>query len=661
MTTRRGLQKQHNALGWQRRSSNSRLLPFCGVDGEGGNFGLLPIQNHEYVLLRAGEFSIERSGDEGGLTVWECLEFLANLPKDRIYVSYFFDYDVTMMLRRMPEERLRRLFNREERAVPGKLGSSFPVDFGPYSMDYLPGKEFRVRRRPRQKGEKQPWTVISDTGAFFQTSFVSALRKWFADEPDVQPVIEKIAEGKEQRNDFGAVTEYERQYNQLEIAMLERLMSKFRELCYRLDMRPQKWQGPGNLVASVYRREGIPRNTDLTIFTELPDFREFANSAYYGGRFECGWFGDVKGKVYQYDINSAYANTYGSLPCLLHGRWKSVPRGSVGTPGSIRVLDVSFQHPHKLVLGTLPIRSRNGTILFPLSGRGRYWNPELDFAISAGVRLESFGGWEYERRCECRYFDFIPEYYYERLRLGKDVVGQPIKIMLASAYGKLAQSVGAAPYANPVWSGLIVSTVRAQLIEAALSGGRGEDVLMLATDGIFTREPRDIPVGKRLGQWELTEHDGMFIVQSGVYFLPGTDKTKMTKTRGIPQSRLIAQEEEFRQAWSRILLGESWDSVSVQVRLRSFIGLRLALARNRADTAGQWVSVNKRVAFDWSTKRVNPHIDGTAVRTEPIPGSPTLVSEHYSRTIGGLSLALFDERALHRLQFQDQPDWADVL
>jgi hypothetical protein len=657
MTTRKEMAQKHN-----RKKRGKRALAakdFCGVDGEGGNFGLLPILNHKYVLLRAGEFAIE---NPDGLTAMECLAFLADLPKDRIYVSYFFDYDVTMMLRSLPEERLNRLLHRELRSVPDKPARVFPLDFGTFQLDYLPGKEFRVRRMLNKK-EGLPWTVISDTGTFFQTSFVNALRKWFADEPELQPVIDKIAEGKQQRNDFGEVTEYEREYNRLEIAMLERLMDKFRTLCYRLDMRPQRWQGPGNLVASVYRREGIPRNIDVSVFREQPEFREFANSAYYGGRFECGWFGEIDGPVYQYDINSAYANTYGNLPCLLHGTWRRLREGDGGSPGSVRVLDTTFDHVgNRWSLGTLPIRTRNGTIVFPLRGRGRYWSPEIDTAISHGVALTYHGGWQYESHCDCTYFDFIPEYYYERLRLGKDLVGQPIKIMLASAYGKLAQSVGAAPYANPVWSGLIVSTVRSQLVSAALLDGSGDDVYMLATDGIFTGKPRAIDVGERLGQWDCTTHSGMFIVQSGVYFLPETSersKEKSTKTRGIPQSRLIAQEDDFRQAWSAILMGASPDSVPVTVQLRSFIGMRLALARNRIDTAGEWVSVRKNVVFDWSTKRVSPRRVGNAMQTSPMGGSPTLVSEQYSRTIGGFNL--MDPREMHRLQFSDQPDWADTL
>lgn len=632
----------------KRDRHRSRTTPrrFCGVDGEGGDIN----DSHEYLLLRAGEFALETGKPLGWV---ECLQFLADLPTDRIWVSYFFDYDVTMMLRSAPEERVRRLLDTDCRRIPGKPCSSFPVDIGKFQVDYMPHKEFRVRqwKGPGPK-DYSNWVIIHDTGTFFQSSFVSALTKWFADEPELKPVIDQIAEGKAQRNDFGQVTEYEREYNILEIRMLERLMSKFRDLCDELELRPLKWQGPGNLVSSVFRREKLPRNNQIELFDTQPELIRQANAAYYGGRFEVSTFGDIKGPIYQYDINSAYANTYRNLPCLLHGKWTRLRPGSLGERGQIRVLDVTFRHDSQFHWGTLPIRTAKGTLIFPRTGRGFYWSPELDIATKYGVSLESHGGWRYRQTCDCRYFGFVDDMYAARARIGKDVRGLPLKIVLASTYGKLAQSVGCAPYSNPIWAGLIVSTVRGQLTDAALRECYGRDVLMLATDGVFSRTPIQLPIGERLGEWDFKEHSSIFIVQSGVYFLPGEDRTKMTKTRGVPQSKVIASEESFRQAWSEYLADGSLNPVTVN--LRNFIGLRLAIARNAYGTAGQWLEQTKSINFDWTSKRAKPSRVGSAVTTDMIPGSPNLQSVPYDRVIGGI-------RARERLEYADTPDWGDTL
>jgi hypothetical protein len=614
--------------------------PFVGVDGEGGNFDT----GHEYMLLRAGNHALETGKP---LTWQDCLPFLADLPKDVTYVAYFFDYDVTMILRGLPPERLTRLLDIDCRRIPKKPCSSFPIDYADFQIDYLPGKEFRVRR------VGQPWTIISDVGSFFQCSFVKALAQWFP-EPKYAPVIAQIAAGKEQRHDFGGVTEDERQYNKLEIAMLEEMMERFRDVCDELDIRPQRWQGPGNLVSAVFKREGLPRNKDIPLWESYPDVARFANDAYYGGRFEASTFGHTDGPVYQYDINSAYATTYRRLPCLVHGTWQRI----TSLPdGGLYLADVSFSHSHGFHWCTLPIRTDNGTLIWPRKGRGIYWSTELEVARKYGVELKSYGGWQYVRNCECVPLEFAEQAYHERRRLGKDGKGMVLKIFLASAYGKLAQSVGCAPYSNPVWAGLIVSTVRAQLIDAALRVDNGAHVLMLATDGLFTtsRIP-GLQLGKALGEWgddddnpgEVPVHKEIFIVQSGVYFLG----SKAPKTRGIPQARVVAEEDQFRRLWNEYIEGGELRGVSIS--LTSFVGLRLALARNKPALAGQWIDNTKDVSFDWTSKRIRPKRVGHSIVTMPPEGSPTLTSMPYSRVIGGMN-------AKQALDLADQPDWGDQL
>lgn len=615
--------------------------PFVGVDGEGGNFDT----GHEYMLLRAGNYVVE-TGEP--LSWKDCLPFLADLPKDVIYVSYFFDYDTTMALRGLPPERLARLLDIDCRRIPQKPCSSWPIDFAGYQIDYLPGKELRVRR----KGPKQRWTIINDVGSFFQCSFVKALTQWFPEE-QYAPIIAKIAEGKAERNEFGAVTEHEREYNKLEIRMLELLMERFRDVCDELDIRPNRWQGPGCLVSAVFKREALPRNRDIPLFEEFPSVARMANDAYYGGRFEVSTFGHIEGPVYQYDINSAYATTYRGLPCLLHGTWTRI--GRLPDTG-LYIADVQFSHGPDFQWCTLPIRTENGTLVWPREGRGIYWSTELDIARKYGVELTCHGGWQYEQHCECKTFDFVEEAYHERRRLGKDGKGMVLKLFLASTYGKLAQSVGCAPYSNPVWAGLIVSTVRALLVDAALSVRLGADVLMLATDGLFTTTPiPGLQLGTGLGQWGVDDetgdvpvHDSIFLVQSGVYFLPG----KSPKTRGIPQARVTEHADDFRRVWDAYMDGG--ELASVDVSLQSFIGLRLALARNKPHIAGQWADVTKSVSFDWHSKRASPQRSGHAVVTKPLQGSPSMTSMPYSRLIGGLN-------AKTQLELADQPDWGDQL
>jgi hypothetical protein len=622
--------------------------PFCGVDGEGGEIN----GRHEYLLLRAGEHVLETGKP---LTTGDCFHFLAGLPKGRVYVAFFFNYDVTMMLRGLPPERLKRILHPELRRKT-LCSQAYPVDIGAYQVDYIPHKEFRVRKRG------QPWTIIHDTGSFFQEAFAKlkedgtvtgALDKWLGDEPDLTDTIYNIALGKAQRDSFTAMTDYERVYNEREVILLARMMEKYRDMCDRLNLHPAKWQGPGHLVTAFFRRERFPKKKDLLVFQDV-EFYDFIRMAFYGGRFEDCIYGDIPGPIYQYDKNSAYASIYDDLPCMIHTKWTKT---SVLPADGIYVADVEFHHPPGYRVNTLPIRTDKGTLIFPRTGRGVYWCYEIEAARQVGCEIRLAGlCYRAVQQCDCSLFDIVHELYAERRRLGSSTQGRPLKLLLATIYGKFAQSVGCAPYANPVYAGMITSSCRAELATASLQDGRnGDDVIMLATDGIFTREPRDLPLSERIGDWDLKVHDAMLSIQSGVYFLPPKDGEDKLRTRGINASKLAEYEIDFRSVWARWIDNPDYRyPPEVCIPLHMFTGIRLAVARNKPETAGDWVDVAKRIKFDWESKRRPLKISDGMLLTIPTEGSRALRSIPYNPHS-------HMERSLERAVFDDQPEWGDEL
>lgn len=592
---------------------------FVGADGEGGNVE----GSHEYLLLRVGNHVLET----GKPLLWqECLAFLADLPRDGVcYVGYFFDYDVTMMLRGVREERVRRLLDRDCRTFNGV---TYPVDIEQFQVEYLPRKEFKVRR----KGHGTRWTIINDVGSFFQCAFVKALELW-----EIGTVEERaaIAEGKEARSDFGAVTQQERDYNALEIDLLQKLMTAFRKVCQNVGYVPSKWQGPGCMASVMLRRHGIPPRRRLYV-TTVERLMENANAAYYGGRFETTTVGPVDGPIYQYDINSAYPAAIRELPCLEHGEWAL---GRKVTDG-LYLAHGRFTATADVWLYGFPVRRPDGSIYFPGTGNGWYWSHEIRSAQHQSFEADEV--WSYVRRCECVPFAFVNGLYRQRVELGKTARGRVLKLGLNSLYGKMAQSIGAASYANPIWAGLITSRTRALLLDAICDsvshgvGFCGRDVLMLATDGIFTTTPRGrLPLGAGLGEWEVSEHEEIFLVQPGLYLTGDAPP----KTRGLPRRIVVEKAAEFADAHSN-------GRRSVTVPVRNFIGLRQALHRNAFGLAGQWQTLTKEVTFDVSSKRdpetFAPYAGGTEVESVP-----------YAKAIGAWRDA--------RIELADQPDWADGL
>lgn len=620
------------ATGWQDKRGNRHRksidYPFVGIDGEGGEIA----GRHRYLMIRSGEQTLMH-WDRSPLHTREILEWLCTLERrDVINVGFFFDYDVTQILADLAttehgQRKLYRLMHRELRKsiYEDKRTYYWPVDWGGYEFDYLPRKEFKVRR----KGEKR-FFVINDVGSFFQMSFLNTLKAWkIGTEVD----YETIAEGKSGRINFGELTDETIKYNGREIVLLEELMTEFRQATIAANMVPAKWQGPGQIATSIFKKEGMIKGEQLR--QSLPsELLGAANAAYFGGRFETTAIGNIPGPVYQHDINSAYPYAETLLPCLVHGRWDHtdgpvLPRGLCLARGS-------FTATEDVNLYGLPHRSPDGSISWPGSaGDGWYWSHEIRASIHQ--RFDVSEAWVYSKNCDCQPFAWVPPKYEERAKLGKESKGIAIKLGLNSTYGKTCQSIGTPQYANPIYASLITSLTRTQLYSKCLRFGLNS-VVMLATDGIFTTSEVDkdhsprIDMGtytlKPLGDWEVkTYEEGIFIIQPGLYLLPGGEKPK---TRGVPQNKVLEHIDDFHQAYSDIermlriapaaARGIGYHPTAfyryhVKIPLRTLINIKLAVHTKHWGDMGQWVSVKqtsksglkeregKRISFDWRSKR----------------------------------------------------------
>lgn len=597
------------------------MLPFVGVDGEGGDFATDSGTDHRYTMLRAGDEYVTDN------FLW----FLATRPKKRLYVSYFFDYDVTMMCRDLPEEIVRGLV------------TSQPVRYRRFEMSYRPRKEFSVRAF----GVPSPHngqTIINDVGTFFQSSFVTALSRWNVGTDEERKMI---ADGKERRAAFGTLDDDTIRYNELECKLLVELMEKFRRVCVTIGYMPRRWQGPGQLAKAMLAAHNVPRTKDLPEI-RLAGVWEAAQAAYYGGRFETSAVGPVcpRGGVDGWDINSAYPAAIATLPCLQHLEWRTSKRAEL-TVKDTGIYRVNYTHPAGRYWHGFPHRTKEGRILYPRTGSGWYWGVEILAAQKLGARIEVLNGFEYVAGCDHRLFDFVHRLFSVRKAVGKSEAGIALKLALNSLYGVFAQSVGDPPYANPIYAGLITAKTRATLMEAVSHDP--QSVFMLATDGIYAAPGLPLTPSKELGGWDYKHYpDGMHIVMPGIYF---ANDGAVTRTRGIPGRVVEKYRSEITDAYHR----NPDDGITVP--LRQFISLRLAVARNNLSTAGQWLETEKNIRYDWTTKRqAGVHSVLGIDRTIPYTDAPEPESTPYDRFIGG-NLA----REMDRLEFLDVPDWGDTL
>lgn len=672
------------------RGVSKRLAsPFVGVDGEGGDTDQ---GYHAYWLLRVGPNRLVPHPGKIRLSSQDCLSFLCDQPRDKTYVVYFGDYDVTKWLEDLPFETLKRLMDRSKRMYgTGPRKILYPQDWREFEIEYLPRKEFKVRRI----GEKD-WFVMNDVGSFFQTSFVEAIKLWKVGTEEEQAMIaaEKARRGAFQFSDLATVDEY----NALEIRCLQDLMGKFRDACVQAGIVPTKWQGPGLLAEALFRKHNVALSKDVPLLTDVrwKPLLEFARNAFYGGRPEIMAVGPCDRPVYQFDINSAYPYAMKFVPCLEHGVWTyaQAPTGfaeplctddsrseyavdAVESGSAVLTLVYGSFTPLPTDSGRaplwygLPFRTATGTITYPASGKGWYWSFEVGESRHQKFNVEE--SWTYQRRCSCTPLAFVEDVYEERKRLGKDGPGIILKLALNSMYGKRVQSIGSPKYADPIIGSFITAFCRA-MIQRTIHGSTkcrtwcGSDVLMIATDSLCTTNRRpDLIESTTLGGWSKETHgEGMFIVQPGLYF---GSSGKRAKTRGVPLAVITEKEQEFRDGFAAMVRDMDLSLGDVRVPQKLFAGIRYAIHRRNVKLLGQWLEFvekksqakGKVVRFDWSSKRaelpvLSPNSDHNYLITFPPQGDPDAVTLPYSKDIGGLT-----NRDEARIAFMDQPDWVQPL
>ncbi len=562
--------KTYRSANRERATMQVRRKPFVGVDGEGG----LVNGRHEYLLLRVGEHLLYRNSEP--LRSRHILRWLTSLPSDGIHVGFGFDYDVTMILRDWPEEKLRALFDRESRKTEDGKGY-VPVGHDGFLVEYLPRKHFRVSRFV--KNEERRWFTVHDTIGFYQSSFVQALEAWNIGTVEERDAIRAM---KAKRSEFTEATEDEIEYNRRECVMLAELLEALRDATRDVGYTIANYEGAGCLAQAMLTKHEAPRRADLPA-----ELHSAARAGYYGGRFEISRIGFVE-PVHEYDLASAYPWAMSELPCLEHGRWIHEPTNNA----EAQILRVSFTTSRPW--GPFPYRDPDGVILYPWSGRGWYWASEVLEALAAGDAVVIEDAWSFVSDCDHRPFSWIPDIYAERQRLGKGSKGKILKLGMNSLYGKMAQSVGQPRFANAVYAGMITARVRAVMSEVCAK--YGDDVVMIATDGIYlTREMeserRIVQPGEKspLGAWEHQPFDDLFLVKPGIYF---TNDGAKVKTRGVPRLALDNVRPELIAAWERDGMNGS-----VSIERTMFMGARLAVQQRNPEGLGQWFPKTIRLDY----------------------------------------------------------------
>lgn len=577
---------------------------FLGIDGEG--VGRRP---HIYTFLggadRDGTVYLRASYP----TTSEALKALLDIPRKFTVVSYSFHYDLTKILVDLPDESLYKLFRPDTRQR-WHFGSrrliTDPVTWKGFALDWCAGRFTVKGLRSKRK------TVVWDIFKFFAMAFVKTLKLWKSAPPEV---IERIEGMKNQRADFDKLTPAEvNAYCLDECKFLAETAHRLYDAHCEAGLKLKGFYGAGSTSAALLTKLDVKDHRN----DGPEEMRHALASAFFGGRFEISRRGTVKGKVYNYDISSAYPYQCTRLPCLACGTWKQTRSERVALKARAAVVhcevDISPTEPW----APLPFRTGQGEIAFPHACRTHVWQSEFAAAkrlFGKGVHFRS--AWYLSGPCVCgRPYPLaeIAKVYRERVKLGKEGKGIVLKLGSNGAYGKLAQSIGTPMFQSWVWAGMITGGCRAQMLDMIRLAKDRRSILQIATDGIQTTErltpPKPWDTGtydleKPLGGWEEKVYNGMVLLRPGVYFPVNPTKEQLDdiRARGLGKRIMAEHCQEAQEALEKGLEGIQFPSVNRFVGAMSGIYKTPSGEYLRSNDYGEWVDREIKLSFSPLPKR----------------------------------------------------------
>ena len=575
----------------KRRTVEYMSRPFIAWDGEGVT---RDDGSHDFILFAGSDGTLLKSLD--ALPTVDLLDALlasaVNTPRG-IHVLFGGGYDFNMILADLPKEHIDLLYH-------GKV-----VRWNGYKLQWRPGKLLWIARG---KVSLTLWDVIS----FFQCSFVNACAGYIgADFPDRTMIEEnKLLRSTFTVDDLNDMIVY----NQAELRNLVTLMVTLRAILETVNLRPQRWDGPGAIATALLRREDVKRHR-----SNVPnEVSRASRHAYAGGRFEVLRYGHVNAEAYEIDINSAYPSAFRHLPSLSLGQWNYHTGDPGPLPFALYHVIYTGHKRNQPYPGPLWMRHKNGAITYPLNTRNWYWSPEVEVAREYvklhGGKLTITEAWAFtEDDPTVRPFGFITELFEQRRQLKAEgnAAHVGIKLALNSLYGKSCQQVGWSTdpktgairiptYHQLEWAGYATSHCRATMLRAVLY--HLPDVIAFETDAVFTSTSLPVQYGTGIGEFESTTFSSLTYIQSGLYFgdkvvEPGASCI-IAKTRGVNRGEL--QRDTVVAALSAPL---GKDQV-VTASLTRFTGAGLALAQDW-DKWRRWITISKVIQLDPQGKRAH--------------------------------------------------------
>jgi len=243
---------------------------------------------------------------------------------------------------------------------------------------------------------------------------------------------------------------------------------------------------------------------------------KFLSMARYGGRTEIFYTKPVKGRVYEYDINSSYpyamkTERFPNLDTIQLG--KKSPDFSAEGVACCTVTCPDIEFP------LLPYKSERGSkLLFPTGTFTGFWTyPEIRKALDLGYQIERVHRCiEYQsiKSPFAKYIDFLYSWR-QKVRATDELMSYTLKIAMNSTFGKFGEegelqvisrgkryTLRQIPdHSNMVWAAYILAYGRLNLYTYLIQATERGELLYCDTDSVFVKTNRPpFDDSKELGQ-----------------------------------------------------------------------------------------------------------------------------------------------------------------
>jgi len=541
--------------------------------------------------------------NESGIPWQDSLDFLCH-HAGAVNVWFAFGYDVNMLFKNMPQKERLELFKDGE--------TFFSIQDDKYKIKYIPRKVLRIKKNKTE-------FVHYDVWGFYQSSFIKMLNDWKIELPSVIIEGKKLRQSEFECWSVDQIKEYNNQECLLLVQAMDKLYSKMVEASNAVDFSlvPSSWHGAGAIAPLLLQQVKCAKHKKFKPSFELHTARKHA---YFGGRVELFRRGAV-GKIYNYDINSAYPSACRFLPSFENKEFlHTTDFKNYLEEDSFAIVKVKWNIDSRV--GPLPYRLKNNYVVFPEQGSGWYHWIEVQSALKKGYKIELLDAYILPKPYNFFMRETIEKVAQKRLEFKekKDLANVPLKLGLNSLYGKLAQRPTQAKstpqFLELLYAGFITAHCRAQILNAI----NVDSIVLIATDGIFSTTDLKLQTSNELGGWESKVCKNAIFLLAGIYCYENEKGELVEKTRGFRQMIKGDHTYSIQDVYHILQKGGSFTSKD-----NRFIGTKLANTSNKYIDCG-FQEIERVIDWNNNIKRAQFFDDGDSI---PFQNSSEAISAEY--------------------------------